>query len=156
MYKLSLSKYSIYDTITRGIIMLLSEMNDDAKYHAAVGVVFCRDKWLLGLADTSDDRNNRWVFPGGGIKRGETPAQAAVREVKEETGVKCKIASPEMLQCGNKNVAFFACRATNCDNSKIKYNHEYKTMAWFSEDEFSSIKLYKNVKQLIAAAKKVK
>lgn len=28
-----------------------------------------------------------WTLPGGGIKRGETPAEAATREVHEETGL---------------------------------------------------------------------
>ncbi|TSC60418.1 MAG: hypothetical protein LiPW15_296 [Parcubacteria group bacterium LiPW_15] len=28
-----------------------------------------------------------WMFPGGGIKKGETPAQAAKREVEEEVGI---------------------------------------------------------------------
>lgn len=29
----------------------------------------------------------RWTLPGGGMKRNETPAEAAVRELKEETGL---------------------------------------------------------------------
>lgn len=32
---------------------------------------------------------NKWMLPGGGIGRGESPEQAAVREVAEETG--CRI-----------------------------------------------------------------
>lgn len=30
---------------------------------------------------------NRWAFPGGSIKKGETPEQAVKREVKEEVGI---------------------------------------------------------------------
>jgi len=35
--------------------------------------------------------NNYWSIPGGGIKPGETIKQAAVREVKEETGIDCEV-----------------------------------------------------------------
>jgi 8-oxo-dGTP pyrophosphatase MutT (NUDIX family) len=31
--------------------------------------------------------NSLWVMPGGGIKKHETPEQAAIREVKEELGI---------------------------------------------------------------------
>lgn len=29
----------------------------------------------------------RWITPGGGIDQGETPAEAAIRELREETGI---------------------------------------------------------------------
>ena len=32
-----------------------------------------------------------WNFPGGGIEKGETPEEAAVREVKEETGYSVRL-----------------------------------------------------------------
>jgi 8-oxo-dGTP diphosphatase len=32
-----------------------------------------------------------WNFPGGGIEEGETPEEACIREVKEETGFEVKI-----------------------------------------------------------------
>lgn len=37
-----------------------------------------------------------WHFPGGGMKRGETPLQAAKREAFEEAGVRCT-ATPRLL-----------------------------------------------------------
>jgi 8-oxo-dGTP pyrophosphatase MutT (NUDIX family) len=35
-----------------------------------------------------------WVLPKGHVERGETIAQAAIREVQEETGVKATVAQP--------------------------------------------------------------
>jgi 8-oxo-dGTP diphosphatase len=48
-------------------------------------IVICRffDKWLL-----TDHKVRGWEFPGGKIEAGETPEQAARREVFEETGGK--------------------------------------------------------------------
>ncbi len=36
-------------------------------------------------------RKKRWQLPGGGLKRRETPRQAALREVDEETGLTIRI-----------------------------------------------------------------
>lgn len=48
-------------------------------------VVFNRQrKVLLCLRN---DITNAWQFPQGGIEKGETPLQAALRELKEETSV---------------------------------------------------------------------
>ena len=66
---------------------LILEAAFDGEFRAAVGIVQCGDKFLLGLAkNCGDDREGKWVFPGGGIKRGEDVKKAAVREVWEETG----------------------------------------------------------------------
>ena len=35
--------------------------------------------------------SNKWGFPGGAIELGETPEMAAIREVKEETGLDVKV-----------------------------------------------------------------
>ncbi len=40
------------------------------------------------------DRNGFWVFPKGHLDPGETPEQAAIREVWEETGIKAQILAP--------------------------------------------------------------
>ena len=36
------------------------------------------------------DKNN-WQLPGGRLEPGETPAQAVIREVKEETGLRAQV-----------------------------------------------------------------
>lgn len=61
----------------------------------------------LGVRTMVFDRDNRvllvkhsyapgWHFPGGGVEPGETAAEAAMRELEEESGVRAA-AAPELL-----------------------------------------------------------
>lgn len=49
-------------------------------------VVFNKDKKVLMCARV-DKRSLEWQFPQGGIDEGETPLDAAYRELKEETSI---------------------------------------------------------------------
>lgn len=42
---------------------------------------------LRGADSTTAERQPWWFTPGGGLEPGETPHEAALREVKEETGL---------------------------------------------------------------------
>jgi len=60
----------------------------------AAGVrVVCFSRHQLLLVEHEDPASGEryWVFPGGGRQRGETLAQAALREVLEETGVEVRL-----------------------------------------------------------------
>src|SRR5262245_25135886 len=69
---------------------ILVEEFDKVVLKAAVAIVQDKDRWLLGLSTARDDRQLKWCCPGGHIKRGESPEEAAVRECREETGVRCQ------------------------------------------------------------------
>ncbi len=56
------------------------------KEFCAGGLVFCNGK-LLAL----ERHNNVWLFPKGHIDPGENAAEAAIREVKEESGLTARI-----------------------------------------------------------------
>jgi ADP-ribose pyrophosphatase YjhB (NUDIX family) len=55
----------------------------------SVNVVVTNENGEILLIRRSD--NDNWALPGGGIEIGESLTQAAVREVKEETGIDCQI-----------------------------------------------------------------
>jgi 8-oxo-dGTP pyrophosphatase MutT (NUDIX family) len=46
-----------------------------------------------------------WILPGGGVKPGETLEQAAVREVWEEAGARCRIVRRLVLPDGVTGMA---------------------------------------------------
>lgn len=61
----------------------VSGVPDDAPMPAALVVVRCGRHLLLVF----DRFRQQWELPGGGIDSGETPLQAAVRELQEESGL---------------------------------------------------------------------
>ncbi len=54
-------------------------------YRAGVGIVLLNDRGLVFVGRRSDTPG-AWQMPQGGIDRGETPREAAIRELEEETG----------------------------------------------------------------------
>ena len=72
-----------------------SEALSNRPKHATSSVfLFCSTDqgWRLGLIH--HPRFGRWMLPGGHVEPHENPAEAAVREVSEETGITCLPADP--------------------------------------------------------------
>jgi glycerol 3-phosphatase-2 len=64
-------------------------INPDIRVKAGVGVIIVDDEGRILLEQRRD--NGMWGLPGGGIEPGESVFQAALREVKEETGLNVRI-----------------------------------------------------------------
>ena len=82
-----------------------------------------------------------WVQPGGHVDPGETPAEAAVREACEETGLPVTLAEPELAQVdvhpgprGHTHLDMrYMCHAPDDDPAPPK--GETPEVYWFSWDE---------------------
>ena len=57
----------------------------------AAAVVRRRGRLLITRRPSSGLLGGLWEFPGGGIEKGETPEQACLRELKEETDITARI-----------------------------------------------------------------
>lgn len=59
------------------------------RHHSAGGLVVRGDEVLL-----INPRPSRWQLPKGHVESGEKPEAAALREVREETGIRARIIAP--------------------------------------------------------------
>lgn len=69
---------------------------ENIKFHITVkGIVIYNHKVLiLKRIKPSSDGLGFWELPGGGLEYGETPHEALIRELKEETNLDIKILKP--------------------------------------------------------------
>ncbi|WP_078546832.1 NUDIX hydrolase [Litchfieldia alkalitelluris] len=68
--------------------------------------IIIKDNKLLMVKQYVQRGDIVWNFPGGGIERNETPEQACIREVKEETGFNVQIT--KLLYENEKKYSFLA------------------------------------------------
>ena len=61
---------------------------------SAGGVVFFHEDGMVKVILISRENDLVWCLPKGKLENGETKEQAALREVKEETGVIAEIVAP--------------------------------------------------------------
>lgn len=68
----------------------------NVRFHITVkGIVILDNKiLLLKRVKPSTDGLGFWELPGGGLEYGETPNQALIRELKEETGLDIVVIKP--------------------------------------------------------------
>ena len=61
--------------------------NKEKRKVALVVLIHNNQALILKRSPDSFSNPSKWGFPGGGIKQGESPEQAAVRECEEEIGI---------------------------------------------------------------------
>jgi 8-oxo-dGTP pyrophosphatase MutT (NUDIX family) len=101
------------------------------------------------LLVTAKQNSDEWIFPKGHLDPGETPDQAALRELREEAGFEGIIlqqaGSYEFVQNGERIIAtYFLVEA-----SPKRVNGENRQIKWCTYDEALRQLTYADAKRLL-------
>lgn len=102
-----------------------------------------------------------WDFPKGNIELGETEEEAAVREIREETGIKdvefvkgfsrtISYRYRKARRLVNKEVVLFLART---NTRQVTISHEHTGYAWKKYDDAMKLLTFKNARDPLAAAR---
>lgn len=116
-------------------------MTDQNKTHVVSRAVIVHDNKIL-LCKTLDLKLNFHYLPGGHVENGESAAESLFRELKEETGLECRIHN------------FLGCLEYGFEpeNDKVCHNHEYNFVFKASSDHLTSDKKITCLKKYIEFA----
>ncbi len=92
-------------------------MPPSPRTQVAIAIVEKDDRVLIGRRPENVPLAGYWEFPGGKVLAGETPAEAAVRECLEETGLPVAVVAAVAVEQadydhGRLDLRFFHCRLT--------------------------------------------
>lgn len=124
----------------------------------AGALIHRRGRLLLVKRDEPPDRG-KWSFPGGAVEFGETTEQAAIREVKEETGLDIKV---EVLfdvvtylpsdrgPKARNQVIVIDYLALAKASGRVRLNHESSGYGWFTPAQVQRLNTTQGVKRCAA------
>lgn len=111
--------------------------------------------------------DGRWDFPKGNIERGETSREASLRELKEETGIKCV----RQIQGWDHRISYFYRKGSQsgrgggrlvhkevvfylgeASDDKVTISNEHKGSGWFGYEEAMAKLKFENARLTLEKA----
>ncbi len=112
-----------------------------------VGIVVRKNKVLIVKRSEPELKavHLKWEFPGGKVDFGETPEEAVVREIKEETGVTVKVKRLlPMVQTvnwdyewGTQQTLLFAYECEYINEKEGAYDHHVEETRWVNIEDYN-------------------
>lgn len=121
--------------------------------HVALALVVRAERWLVARRHAHVHLGGLWEFPGGKLHIGETPVEAALRELREECGL-CGVAVRELphiiAEYADRRVCLMPvlCR---CDVGEAQPLAAAATR-WVTRDELRRLEMPEANRELIAVA----
>ena len=94
------------------------------------------------LAGRRRDGVPPWVFPGGTVEPGETPAQAAARECREETGLQVRVEHEigrRHHPVTGRHVVYLACTTVTAAALRGRCSEELVELRWLDRDQVEDL-----------------
>lgn len=100
---------------------------------AAVVLVSDGDRMVM-IKRGVEPQMGRWAFPSGYVDRGEVVEHAAVREVKEETGLDVELDGLVGIYSLEGNPVILAVFAAHAVGGTLQAGHDAEEASWFAAD----------------------
>lgn len=128
---------------------------------------FCASAYIINpenkkLLLVKHKKYNKWLQPGGHIEENETPEEAAVREVYEETGIKSTLIGEHFpreddlirplgvqynrKENGDRMIDMVYVGKPNNPGEPLKISDESKDIGWFSRHDLEEMPVFPDVK----------
>jgi ADP-ribose pyrophosphatase YjhB (NUDIX family) len=122
-----------------------------------VGALIHKEGKILLIKRRFEPNKGRWSLPGGLVERGERVEEAAVREVKEELGIKVTLEglidiANEIIPDENGRIKYhyvlidFLARP---NRGRIRLNKESSSFRWFQPETVENLNTSKNTRAIV-------
>jgi len=102
---------------------------------APKAIILNQDKVLLLKRSDFDDDGGSWEFTGGSIDQGESPIEALVREVNEETGISDLVINHLLYVTMTDRDIIIVAYVCSSETTKITLSEEHSEYVWVAKPD---------------------
>jgi len=102
---------------------------------APKAIILNQDKVLLLKRSDFDDDGGSWEFTGGSIDQGETPIEALIREVNEETGISDLVINHLLYVTMTDRDIIIVAYVCSSETTKITLSEEHSEYVWVAKPD---------------------
>ena len=118
------------------------DMIMESKKLQVVAAIICKDNRIFATQRGYGEFRGQWEFPGGKIEKGETPQEAAKRELEEEFHDEVKI-GPQLGETVSYEYDFGIVELTVFFAKLLTHNFDlvaHSKVEWLSADQVANLK----------------